>query len=92
MLRKARKILPRNACMTLYNAIVLPLFDYCCNVWDSCGLGSKAYLQKLHRWAAGIIEGRVVECTELPDVFLWHDLQKRRDYQKSILVFKSLNS
>jgi hypothetical protein len=51
----------------------------------------KAYLQKLHRRSAGIIEGRVVECTELPDVFLWHDLQKRRDYQKSILVFKSLN-
>lgn len=35
MLCKARKVLPRNACMTLYNAIVLPLFDYCCNVWDS---------------------------------------------------------
>ena len=83
MLRKARKILPRNACMTLYNAIVLPLFDYCCNIWDSCGLCSKAYLQKLHRRAAGIIEGRVVDCTELPDVFLWHDLHRNAETTKN---------
>ena len=91
MLRRARKVLPRHACITLYCAMVLPLFDYCCSVWDSCGVGNKAYLDKLHRRAASIIEGRIVEYADLPNTFSWPNLQKRRDYLKSILVFKSIN-
>ena len=30
MLRKARKFLPKEACLSLFNAMILPLFDYCC--------------------------------------------------------------
>ena len=37
MLRRARKVIPKEACITLFNAMVLPLFDYCCVVWDGCG-------------------------------------------------------
>ena len=37
MLRKARKILPRETCIALYNSMILPLFDYCSSIWDSCG-------------------------------------------------------
>ena len=29
MLRRARKIIPRESCITLYNAMILPIFDYC---------------------------------------------------------------
>ncbi len=36
MLRKARKIIPRETCVTLYDAMILPLFDYCSAVWDKC--------------------------------------------------------
>ena len=28
LLRRARKVLPKSTCITLYNTIVLPLFDY----------------------------------------------------------------
>ena len=28
LLRRARKVLPKSSCFTLYNTIVLPLFDY----------------------------------------------------------------
>ena len=28
LMRRARKVLPKSTCITLYNAIVLPLFDY----------------------------------------------------------------
>ena len=31
----------------LYSTIVLPLFDYCWSVWDSCGVWSKSYLDNL---------------------------------------------
>ena len=65
ILRRARKVLPKPTCQRLYNTLVLPLFDYCSPVWDSCGVGSKAYLDKLNRRAACIIEGRSIGAEEL---------------------------
>ena len=44
LLRHTRKVLPKSAFVTLYNTMVLPLFDYCAVIWDSCGQGSKSYL------------------------------------------------
>ena len=44
MLRRARKVIPKEACITLFNAMVLPLFDYCCVVWDGCNQGNMNYL------------------------------------------------
>ena len=69
MLRRARKVLPKPTCMTLYNTMVLHLFDYCAAVWDSSGLGCKGYLDKLNRRAACIIEGRSIAADELHTVF-----------------------
>ena len=90
MLRRARKVLPKGTCVTLYNTMVLPLFDYCAAVWDGCGVGYKGYLDKLNRRAACIIEGRSVAADELFTVFSWPNLQARRDYLKCVLVYKSL--
>ena len=47
------------------------------------------YRIKFHRRAAIIIDGRLVEHAELPNVY-WPNLQKRRDYVKSILDLKPL--
>ena len=44
MLCRAQKILPQSSCITLYNAMILPLFDYCSVVWYSCGLYLKDIL------------------------------------------------
>ena len=41
------------------------LVKCCSSVWYSCGTGSKAYLDKLNRRAACIIEGRSIEAEEL---------------------------
>ena len=62
ILRRARKVLPRPTCQMLYNTIAL--FDNCSPVWDSCVVGSKAYLDKLNRHAACIIEGRSIGADE----------------------------
>ena len=35
MLRKARKVIQRESGLTLYNAMILPVFDYCAVIWDS---------------------------------------------------------
>ena len=34
MLGRATKSHPKEAFISLFNAMVLPLFDYCCCVWD----------------------------------------------------------
>ena len=47
--RKARKVLPKEACLTLFNAMILPRIDYCSSVWDACGQGSKNYLDRLYK-------------------------------------------
>ena len=74
-----------------YNTIVLPLFDYCPPVWDSCGAGSKDYLDKLNGRAACIIEGRSVGAEELKSTLGWPNLQARRNYHKCLLVHKCLH-
>ena len=45
--------------------MVLPLFDYSAVVWESCGQGSKSYLDKLNRRAACIIEALADKSGEL---------------------------
>ena len=75
----------------LSNTIVLPLFDYCSPVWDSCGVGSKAYVDKLNRRAACFIKGRSVGVEELKSTLGWPSLQARRNYLKCVLVHKCLH-
>ena len=35
--------------------MVVPSFDYCTFIWDSCGQGSKSSLDKLNRHAAPVV-------------------------------------
>ena len=91
MLRRARKVIPKEACITLFNAMVLPLFDYCCVVWDGCGQGNKIYLDCLLKRAAGIIAGRKATDTDIQQTLKWPSLQCRREYQKCIQVYKCIN-
>ena len=91
ILRRARKVLPKPTLQMLYNTLVLPLFDYCSPIWDSCGIGSKAYIDKLNRRAACIIEGRSIGAVELKSTLGWPSLQARRNYLKCVLVHKCLH-
>ena len=75
----------------LSNTIVLPLFDYCSPVWDSCGVGSKAYVDKLNRRAACIIKGWSIGVEELKSTLGWPSLQARRNCLKCVLVHKCLH-
>ena len=90
MLRKARKVIPRESCLTLNNAVKLPVFDYCAVVWYSCSKADREYLDKQHRRAASIIEGYTVSQSQTSHTFGWPTLQSHRDYLKCMLVFKSL--
>ena len=91
VLRRARKVIPKEACITLFNAMVLPLFDYCCVVWDGCGQGNKNYLDRLLKRAAGIIAGCKATDTDIQQTLKWPSLQCRREHQKCIQVYKCIN-
>ena len=91
MLRKACKVIPRESCLTLYNAMILPIFDYCAVVWDYCSKAEREHLDKLHRRVASIIEGYTVSQSLISYTFRWPTLQSRGDYLKYMLGFKSLH-
>ena len=64
-----------------YNALVLPHFDYCCEVWDTINFTLCNRLQKLQNRAARIIVGRINEHgqSELALAELnWKTLSERR--------------
>ena len=91
MLRKARRVIPREACITLYDTMILPLFDYCSAVWDGCGKTNRDYLDKLQRRAVRIIEGRKIQHHEINLTLSWPSLESRRKYQICLPIFKCLN-
>ena len=83
MLRKVRKVIPRESCLTLNNAMKLPVFDYCAVVWYSCSKADREYLDKPHRRAASIIEGYTVSQSQISHTFGWPTLHSRRDHPTS---------
>ena len=52
MLRRMRKVVPKTTLKKVYNAIILPHFDYCSLVWDNCSDYLIDKLQKLQNRAA----------------------------------------
>ena len=71
--------------------MVLPLFNYCCVIWDGCGKTNQQHLEKLQR-AVGIIEGHRINQTDLIQIFTWPSLGLRRVYHICLLVNKWLNN
>ena len=71
--------------------MILPVFDYCAVVWDSCSKADREYLDKLLRLAASITEGYAVTQSQISYTFGWLTLQSRRDHLKCLLVFKNLH-
>ena len=79
--------------VSLYNTIVLPHFDYCSSLWGNFGIVLRDKIQKLQNRAARIItrDSYDVRSKDILQKLNWSDLQRRRNIQKSILMYKVLN-
>ena len=55
ILKRARALVPRDTFINMYNALVVPYFDYCSPVWGCIGKCQSERLQKLQNRAARII-------------------------------------
>ncbi len=77
-----RKLVPIYTLILMYNAIVLPHFDYADIVLDSASAASKCKLQSLQTGAARLITGSGHRTSRNPmyKSFSWLSLQHRRNF------------
>ena len=80
----------------VYNALIQPYFDYCCEVWDTLGKGLSERLQKLQNRAARLImnlnneHGQSALARALNSLG-WKLLEERRVEMKARIMYKTVN-
>ena len=64
-MRRSKHILPRSCLDKLYKSMILPLFDYCDIIYDSCTMYESEQLDKLQRKASLLCTGAFrITCNE----------------------------
>ena len=93
-LKKLKEFVNRDTLVLVYNALIQPHFDYCCEVWDELGKGLSERLQKLENRAARLIMNfknehgqSILARTALG----WTSLEERRSLMKAKLMYKTVN-
>ena len=80
---------------SVYNALVRPYFDYCCEVWDVFGETQSQRLQKLQNRAARIILNMTNDVSHTISLRAyalgWEPLKIERKKAKGKMMYKILN-
>ena len=78
----------------MYDALVEPYLEYCCEVWGCMGLCQCDKLQKLQNRAARVITScedyRIRSANILQDLG-WETLENRRSKLLAVSVYKGMN-
>ena len=92
-IRRIKPFVDQETLILIYNAIVRPYFDYCCEVWDVFSEAQSKRLQKLQNRAARIIlnVNNDVEHTIALRTLGWEPLQTERKKAKAKIMYKLLN-
>ena len=87
-LRRLKEFADKQTLLSVYNAIVRPYFDYCCEVWDVFG-----ETQKLQNRAARIIMNmsKDIDHYVALQALGWKPLKTERKKSKSKIMYKLLN-
>ena len=93
-IRRIKPFVNKQTLISIYNAIVRPYFDYCCEVWDVFGETQSKRLQKLQNRAARIIldASNDVNHTIALRTFGWEPLSMERKKAKAKMMFKISNN
>ena len=78
----------------VYNALIQPYFDYCCEVWDTLAKGPSKRLQKLQNRAARLIMNLKDEHGQsvlARNPLGWKSLEERRVKMKARIMYKTVN-
>ena len=91
-LKRVRPIIPTDVAVQIYNALILPHFDYCSPVWDGLIGCLSDKLQKLQNRAARVITQSPFDTSSnLLAMLKWEKLSLRRKKQKALIMYKTLN-
>ena len=85
-----RPFISESTALQIYQALILPHFDYCSPVWDELSVTLSDKLQKLQNRAARVI-ARSSYDTSASILLIrlnWHNLSTRRKKLKATLMFK----
>ena len=79
---------PKFTLVHVYNALILPHFDYCSLVWDTCSNYLIENLQKLQKRAARVISGKSYEIRscEILSELGWRPLAERMKFKKATFM------
>lgn len=90
MLWRVKKLVPKATSAKVYNAIILPHFNYCRLVCDNCGDYFIYKFQKLQNRAARIVTGKTYETRSLHVLkeLHWQPFKERFKQQKLIFMHK----
>ena len=91
-LKRIRPFISESSALQIYQALILPHFDYCSSVWDELNVTLSDKLQKLQNRAARVITRSSYDTsTSFPLKRLhWDDLSTRRKKLKATLMFKTI--
>ena len=92
-LKRIRPFIPTDVAVQIYNALILPHFDYCSPVWDGMSGCLCDKLQKLQNRAARVITQSPFDTSSnlLLAMLKWEKLSLRRKKQKALIMYKTLN-
>ena len=88
-----RAFISKETAIQIYNALIMPHFDYCSLVWDCLSGYLSDKLQKLQNQAPRIITKSPLDTNSdhLLSTLDWERLFLRRKEQKALMMFKSMN-
>ena len=78
----------------MYNALIQPYFDYCCEVWDTLGKGLSERLQKMQTRAVRPIlnlKNEHGQSVLARNSLGWKSLEERRVEMKARIMYKTVN-
>ena len=93
IMRKFKFTFTRISLNRIFFSYVIPVLEYSSVVWDGCSLQDSNALDKLQTEAARIVTGltRSVSLKKLYRECEWISLAERREQQKIIFMFKTMN-
>ena len=94
LLKRARSFVPRHTLINMYNAFVLPHFNYCSTIWNdgsyNCTIINK--LSKLQRRAARVITSSTydIRSTQILEDLNWLPIEIDLKKRETLMTFKVL--
>ena len=92
-LKRVRPFISKETSIQIYNALIMPHFDYCSPVWDCLSGYLSDKLQKLQNRAARVITKSPFDASsnQLLSTLSWERLSLRRKKQKALMMYKTMH-